>query len=217
MDEDSKPLTTFTLGPLGFYECERMSFALTNAPATFQWLMETCLGELHLQWCIIYLNDIIIFSKMPKEHITRLRVVFEKPAEADLKLKPSKCKFFKMWIAYFGHNVSKDEDETCSKRIKAIVNWTRPSTMTDVHSLLGITNHYRRFILKYAHIDRPLNLLMSGDNANKKTQAIKWNEDCEEPFQKLKELCSSTSILAYWPMLIPQSFLNYIQIDVAWN
>ena len=78
LDEDSIPLTAFTVGPLGFYECVRMPFGLTNAPATFQRLMESCLGELHLDWCIIYLDDIIIFSKTPDEHITRLEGVFEK-------------------------------------------------------------------------------------------------------------------------------------------
>ena len=66
MDEESKALTAFTVGPLGFYECERMPFGLTNAPATFQHLMESCLGELHLNWCIIYLDDIIVFSKTQK-------------------------------------------------------------------------------------------------------------------------------------------------------
>ena len=72
MEEDSKALTTFTVGPLGFYECERMAFRLTNAPATFQHLMQSCLGNLHLQYCIIYLYDIIVFSKMPEEHLARL-------------------------------------------------------------------------------------------------------------------------------------------------
>ena len=61
----SKLLTAFTLGPLGFFECEQMPFGLTNAPATFQRLMESCLGDLHLNWCIIYLDDIIVFSKTP--------------------------------------------------------------------------------------------------------------------------------------------------------
>ena len=69
MDEKSKALTTFTFGPLGFYECERMPFGLTNTLATFQHLMESCLGELHLNWCIIYLSDIIVFSKTPGEHL----------------------------------------------------------------------------------------------------------------------------------------------------
>ena len=72
MDKMSKQLMAFTVGPLGFYECERMLFSLTNAPATFQRLMESCLGDLHLNWCIIYLDDIIVFSEMPKEHIKRL-------------------------------------------------------------------------------------------------------------------------------------------------
>ena len=69
MDEDSIPLTAFTVGPLGFYESVRMPFGLTNAPATFQRLMESCLGDLHLKYCIIYLDHIIIFSKTPGEHI----------------------------------------------------------------------------------------------------------------------------------------------------
>ena len=69
LDEDSIPLTYLTVGPLGFYECLRMPFGLTNAPTTFQHLMENCLGDLHLNWCIIYLDDIIVYSKTPEEHI----------------------------------------------------------------------------------------------------------------------------------------------------
>ena len=95
MTEASKPLTAFTVGPLGFYKCVQMPFGLTNALATFQHLMETCLGEMHLKWCIIYLDNIIVFSRMPEEHIERLRGVFEKLAAAGLRLKLSKCKFFK--------------------------------------------------------------------------------------------------------------------------
>ena len=68
MDEESKALTAFMVSPLGFYECERMPFGLTIAPATFQHLMESCLGELHLNWCIIYLDD-IVFSRIPEEHL----------------------------------------------------------------------------------------------------------------------------------------------------
>ena len=86
MEEESKPLTAFTVGPLAFYECELMPFGLTNAPATFQRLMENCLGELHLSWCIIYLDDIIIFSDNPKEHLHQLSGVFAKLDKAGLKL-----------------------------------------------------------------------------------------------------------------------------------
>ena len=95
MTEASKPLTAFTVGPLGFYEHVQMPFGLTNALATFQHLMETCLGEIHLKWCIIYLDNIIVFSKMPEKHIERLRGIFEKLAAAGLRLKLSQCEFFK--------------------------------------------------------------------------------------------------------------------------
>ena len=78
LEEEAKPLTAFTMDPLGFWECKRMSFGLTNAPATFQRLMESCLGELHLSRCIIYLDDIIVFSRTPEEHLVRLKAVFNK-------------------------------------------------------------------------------------------------------------------------------------------
>ena len=118
MEEGSKPLTAFTVGPLGFYECERMPFGLTNARATFQHLMENCLGELHLSWCIIYLDDIIVFSDSLGEHLHRLRGVFAKLDKAGLKLKPSKCEFFKTRITYLGHIVSSKGIETDPKRLK---------------------------------------------------------------------------------------------------
>ena len=72
MEEDGKVLTTFTVRPLGFYECKRIPFRLTNALATFRCLMQSCLGNLHLQYCIIYLDDIIVFSKTPEDHLARL-------------------------------------------------------------------------------------------------------------------------------------------------
>ena len=132
MDEMSKQLTAFTVGPLGFYECERMPFGLTNAPATFQRLMESCLGDLHLNWCIICLDDIIVFSKTPKEHIEKLRGVFMKLVAASLKLKPKKCEFFKSKIAYLGHIVSSKGIETDPKKVEDVKNWTIPKTVTDV-------------------------------------------------------------------------------------
>ena len=94
MDEESKPLTAFTVGLLDLYECERMPFRLTNTPTMFQRLMETCLGDLNVHWCIIYLDDIVIFSKDPASHLERLEVVFKSLEEAGLKCKPSKCELF---------------------------------------------------------------------------------------------------------------------------
>ena len=192
MDEESKALTTFIVGPLGFYECERMPFGLTNAPATFQHLMESCLGELHLNWCIIYLDDIIVFSKTPEEHLNQLWGVFDKLAKAGLK-----CEFFKSKITYFGHFVSAAGTETDPKKIEAVKNWTIPRTVTDVRSFLGFTNHYQRFIQGYAKVAWPLNVLISGENANRKKVLVKWNSECQSAFDRLKDLCTRTPILAY--------------------
>ena len=93
--------------------------ALRMLPATFQHLMENCLGDLHLNWCIIYLDDIIIYSKMPQEHLERLETVFKKISKAGLKLKPSKCEFFKPEITYLGHVVSNKGIATGSKENKS--------------------------------------------------------------------------------------------------
>ena len=105
MNEASRPLTAFTVGPLGFYECDYMPFSLVNAPATVQKLMETCLGKLQLNWCFLYLNDIIVLSKTLMEHLIQLRAVFLKLKEAGLKLKPSRCEFFKKSLTYLGHKI----------------------------------------------------------------------------------------------------------------
>ena len=197
MDPQSIPLTAFTVGPLGFYECVKMPFGLTNAPATFQRLMETCLGDLHLNWCIIYLDDVVIFSKSPEEHIEWLDAVLTKIEEAGLKLKPSKCEFFKRRIAYLGHIVSDKGIETDPKKIEAILKWPVPKTVHDVQSFLGFTNYYRKFIYKYAQKAKPLNKLISGDNAKKKHSKVDWTDECQTAFDLLKETCTNTPILAY--------------------
>ena len=79
---------------------------MVNAPATFQRLMETCLHDLQFNWCLIYVNDIIVFFKMPEDHLVKLRAVFKKLKEAGLKLKPSKCEFLKKSHTYLGHRFS---------------------------------------------------------------------------------------------------------------
>ena len=91
MAEECKEYTAFTCGPLGFYECDTMPFGATNAPANFQRLMHDCLGDLNMNWCVVYLDDIIIFSDTKEENLKRLEAVFQKLAAAGLKLKLSKC------------------------------------------------------------------------------------------------------------------------------
>ena len=132
MDEESKPLTAFTVGLLGFYECKRMPFGLINAPATFQRLMEPCLGDLNLHWCIIYLDDIVIFSKDLASHLKRLEAVFWKLEEAGLKLKPLKCELFWRQLAYLGHVISAKGVATDESKLEAIKNWPTPTNITEV-------------------------------------------------------------------------------------
>ena len=197
LDEDSIPYTAFTVPPLGFYECLRMPFGLTNTPTMFQCLMENCLGDLHLNWCIIYLDDIIIYSKTPEEHVERLEAVFKKLSLAGLKLKPSKCEFFKSQITYLGHIVLNEGIATDPKKIKVIQLWPRPETVTQVRKFTGLTNYYCKFIHNYAKVAKPLHQLVSGENAKLKHTSVKWTEECERSFLELKDLCSSTPVLAY--------------------
>ena len=91
-----------------------------NAPATFWRLMETCLSDLQLNWCLIYLNGIIVFLKMPKDHVVQLRAVFQKLQEARLKLKPSKSECVMKLLIYLGHKLSKRGIETDNSKIKVI-------------------------------------------------------------------------------------------------
>ena len=96
-----------------------MPFGLTNAPATFQWLMQSCLGNLHLHYCIIYLDHVIAFSKTLGEHLLRLRAIFERLKKTELKLKLLKCEFSKQELTYLGHVVSTSGIQTDPKKVKA--------------------------------------------------------------------------------------------------
>ena len=107
MDEVLKQYTAFTVGNFGFFECNRMPFGLCNAPATFQQLMQNCMGELNFIYCLIYLDDLIVFLQTAEEHLHCLCVVFDCLREYNLKLKPLKCSLFREEINYLAHKVSK--------------------------------------------------------------------------------------------------------------
>ena len=104
--EASKQYTTFTMGNIGFSECKHMLFGLCDTLSTFQRLMQNCLGDLNLTYCLIYLDDVIILSQM-EEHLHHLYIVLEHFREHNLKLKPTKCKFFRNEINYLAHYISK--------------------------------------------------------------------------------------------------------------
>ena len=178
LEEEARPLTAFTLGLLGFWECECMPLGPTNSPATFQRLMESCLGELHLNWCIIYLDNIIVFSWTPEEHLHRLKAVSNKLKEAGLKLKPCKCDLFKQQINYLGHVVSKEGVSTDPQKIKAVTEWPQPTTVTEVRSFLGFVIYYRRFIPNFSKVAKPLKLLQNLETpSQKKKFRVHWGPE----------------------------------------
>ena len=186
LEEGAKSLTTLTMGPLGFWECEHMPFGHYNAPETFQRLMESCLGELHLNWCIIYLDDIIVFSQAPKEHLHRPRAVFNKLKAAGLKVKPSKCDLFKQQINYLGHVVSKEGSLLILEKIKAVSEWPQPTTVTEGRSFLGFVSYYRRFIPNFSKVAKPLNKLLQnleGTPSQKKNVKVYWGLEQQKVFE----------------------------------
>ena len=207
MAEECKAYTAFTCGPLGFYEYDTMPFGATNAPATFQRLMHDCLGELNMNWCIVYLDDIIIFSDTKEEHLKRLEAVFQKLCAAGLKLKPSKCFFFREEIEYLGHVVSGKGISTNPKKIEAVSKWPTPKTVYDVRSFLGFVGYYRRFIKNFSRITKPIREVITGlENQSKRTAKktyIEWLDAADAAFEHLKAMCVSTPILAYPDYQLP--------------
>ena len=162
LEEEDKCKTAFTVGPLGFWECERMPFGLTNAPATFQRLMENCMGDLHLSYCLLYLDDIIVYGNTYEEHLVRLEAVFSKLKDAGLKLSPSKCHFLCKEIKYLGHMISEEGIGVDPEKIACMKNWPVPKSVKQVQWFLGFTSFYRRFIKDFAKIAKPLHAVTQG-------------------------------------------------------
>ena len=210
INEKDKHKTAFQVGTLGFYEFNRMPFGLCNAPATFQRLMERCMGELNLRDCLIYLDDVIIFSSTFEKHIQSLESVFGRLKRHNLKLKASKCEFLRSSVTYLGHVVSENGIETDPEKTEAIKTWPLPTTVKDVRAFLGFTGYYRRFIKNYATIARPLNDLLVGHCTNVKGKKSKikktpfvWTEKQQQAFDTLKEKLIHPPVLAYADYSLP--------------
>ena len=207
--EQDKHKTAFQVGTLGFYEFHRMPFGLCNAPATFQRLMERCMGDLNLRDCLIYLDDVIIFSSTFEEHLDRLEAVFSRLEQHKLKLKASKCEFMKARVTYLGHVVSENGIETDPEKTNAVKSWPIPTSVKDVRAFLGFTGYYRRFIKDFAKIARPLNDMLIGHSNNKKGKSktkktpFIWNDRHQHAFETLKDKLLSPPILAYADYRIP--------------
>ena len=197
MAEKSRQYTAFTVGSMGVYEFLRMLYSLCNVPATFQRLMQNCLGELNLSYALIYLDDVIVYSRTEEEHLTRLRAVFERFLESGLKLKPSKCHFFRTEISYLGHKVSAKGMEPGTEGVKAIAEMAPPQTYTGIRQFLGTTGYFRRFIKGYAKIAKPLNDILSGTNSKLKGCFVRLPPSAVVAFQELKLKCMTAPVLAF--------------------
>ena len=123
-----------------------MPFGLCNTLATFQQLMQNCLGELNLIYCLIYLDDLIMFSWTAEEHLHQLHVVFDQLREYNLKLKLLKCNLFKEEINYLAHRVSKQGILLSNANLKAIAECMLLQTYMEILAFLGLIGHYRQFI-----------------------------------------------------------------------
>ena len=137
----SKQYTAFSRGNLGFFKCKHMPFGLCNAPATFQRLMQNCLGELNLTYCLIYLDDVIAFLKTEEEYLQCLHVVFDCFWEQNLRLKPSKCKFFQDEINYLDHHVSREGVRPSKENLKALAEFALPQNYMKIWAFLGLVGH----------------------------------------------------------------------------
>ncbi len=212
MEECDKAKTAFVC-PLGFYEFNRMPQGITNAPSTFQRLMEKCMGSLNLKEVLVFLDDVIVLSSTLEEHEARLLRVLQKLREYGLKLSPSKCRFFQTSVCYLGHMVSSKGVETDSEKVSTLRTWSRPQTLKELKSFLGFAGYYRRFVKDYSKIVKPLNDLTKGYPPYKKGKrapscpkgyfsvrepfADRWTPACQRAFETVIEKLTSSPVLGF--------------------
>ena len=183
--------------PFGHFEWKRLPFGLTNAPSIFQRLMEFVLRD-HLQKIvIIYIDDIIIFSRTFNDHIKHLCVIFEIIKNANLSLKPSKCFLAQKALDFLGYVISDKGILTQKSKTDAIQNFPRPTTVKEIRRFNGMVGYYSHFIENYAAIARPLQKL-TGKNAK-----FVWSEEAEATFNTLKEKMINPPILSFPDFTVP--------------
>src|SRR4051794_29350832 len=140
-----------------------MSFGLTNAPATFSRLMNYIFMEYLDKFVVVYLDDILIYSKNDEEHAEHLRLILGKHREHKLYAKYSKCEFWISKVTYLRHNISKDGIAVTPERMQTILDWTPPKNVKQVRSFLGLASYCLCFVENFSKIARPLtNLLHKG-------------------------------------------------------
>ena len=175
----------------GHWAYRRMPFGLKTAPATFQRVMNTALSGLTGTRCFIFLDDIIIYANSLEDHDKKLRDVFRRLRQNNLKLQPEKCEFLRKEVTFLGHKVSERGVEPDNRKVEAVENFPQPNTVKQLKSFLGLAGYYRRFVPQFSKIAAPLHKLL------KKEAKFSWGVDQEIAFRTLKQKLTSKPILKY--------------------
>nr|AAL78107.1 Putative polyprotein [Oryza sativa]AAM47295.1 Putative polyprotein [Oryza sativa Japonica Group]AAP52470.1 retrotransposon protein, putative, Ty3-gypsy subclass [Oryza sativa Japonica Group] len=186
--EEDIPKTAFTTR-YGLYECTVMSFGLTNAPAFFMNLMNKVFMEFLDKFVVVFIDDILIYSKSEEEHEQHLRLVLEKLKEHQLYAKFSKCDFWLTEVKFLGHVITAQGVAVDPSNVESVTKWTPPKTVSQIRSFLGLAGYYRRFIENFSRIARPMTQLL------KKDEKFKWTAECDKSFEELKKKLVSAPVL----------------------
>ena len=165
---------------VGHYQWRVLPFGLCNAPATFQSLMNEIFRPYLGKFVLVYLDDILVYSKTPEEHIQHLRLVLSVLRQHKLYAKLAKCHFMKQEVKFLGHVVSKEGLRVDPAKTSAVEKWPVPRSPHDVRCFLGLANYFRRFIQGYSKLVRPMNNLL------KKDAEWVWSAECQDAFDGVK-------------------------------
>jgi hypothetical protein len=174
----------------GHYEFVVMPFGLTNAPAAFMDLMNRVFRPYLDRFVIVFIDDILVYSKSEKLHAKHLRLILETLRSAQLFAKFSKCEFWLDRVGFLGHVISAGGVSVDPQKVEAVSNWGRPTSVTEIRSFLGLAGYYRRFVQDFSRIAAPLTRL------TRKGVKFEWSEKCELSFQELKDRLTSAPVLA---------------------
>jgi hypothetical protein len=181
------PKTAFST-QYGLYEFTVMSFGLTNAPSYFMNLMNKVFMEYLDRFVVVFNDDILIYSKSDSEHEEHLRLVLQKLRDNQLYAKYSKCKFWIDEVPFLGHIISNGRISVDPAKVKEIMAWSIPTTVTEIRSFLGLAGNYWRFIEGFSKIAKPMTSLLE------KGREFKWYEKCKDSFDQLKKRLMSPTV-----------------------
>ncbi|KAH9685255.1 Endonuclease [Citrus sinensis] len=173
----------------GHYEFLVMPFGLTNAPAAFMDLMNRVFSLYLDRFVIVFIDDILVYSRNEKEHAEHLWTVLQTLRQKQLYAKFSKCEFWLDRVVFLGHVISAEGIYVDPQKIEAVVKWERPTNVTEVRSFLGFAGYYRRFVEGFSKIAIPMTRL------TRKNAKFQWDDDCEKSFQELKTCLTSAPVL----------------------